>query len=191
MQKGGAKMTATNIFSAYIRLEQLTDEVKTRHKIKIGAKVPRFDLTQMAGYYRPLERLKNRKGQVVLYLNETRGIIESPDTRRADRFLMAKDSLNFSSVYLLNMDTQGHSLIGHGSPNRSQTFGKDKKQNPFYECRDDGFLFIISPDWRVIEVLVIPDGVNTILGNAKALFDGVYNGALETMRETSRIFYNY
>ena len=76
----------TNIFSAYLKLEQLPDEVKSRNKIKLGAKVPRFDLTRLAGYYKPLESLKNKKGQIILYLNETRGIIDSPDQRRADRF---------------------------------------------------------------------------------------------------------
>ena len=91
----------TNLFSAYMKFEQLPDEVKTLHKIKTGAKIPRFDLTRLAGYYKPLESLKNKKGQIILYLNETRGIIDSPDQRRADRFLMGKDSLNFSSVFLL------------------------------------------------------------------------------------------
>lgn len=186
-------MTATNIFSAYLRLEQLPDEIKTANKIKLGAKVPRYDVTHIAGYYKPLESLKNRKGQIVFYLNETRGVINSPDNRRADRFLMAKDSLNFSSIYLLNNsapNTDGK-LIGHGTPNRQKTFGRKKITNPFYECKDDGFLFVISPDWRVIEVLIIPDGGNTILGNAQALFDGVYNKALETIRATAKTFFQY
>ena len=75
-------------FTAYIRLEQLPDEVKKRHGGKAGAKIPRFDVTATAGYYKPLEAIKNGKGMVVAYLNETRGIIDSPDQRRADRFLM-------------------------------------------------------------------------------------------------------
>ena len=182
----------TNLFSAYMKLEQLPDEVKNRHKIKVGASVPRFDLTRLAGYYKPLESLKNKKGQIILYLNETRGIIDSPDQRRADRFLMGKDSLNFSSVYLLDCSTPTNgNLIGYGNPNRAKTFGKEKKPNPFLEVKNDGFLFLIAPDWRAVEILVIPDGCNTILGNAKALADGVYNDALVTMRATAKTFFAY
>ncbi len=181
----------TNIFSAYLKLEQLPDEVKSRNKIKLGAKVPRFDLTRLAGYYKPLESLKNKKGQIILYLNETRGIIDSPDQRRADRFLMGKDSLNFSSVYLLDCSTNGGGFVGYGNPNRAKTYSKDKKPNPFLEVKNDGFLFLIAPDWRSVEVLIIPDGYNTILGNAKAMADGVYNEALATMRATAKTFFQY
>lgn len=183
----------TNIFSAYLKLEQLPDEVKSRNKIKLGAKVPRFDLTRWAGYYKPLESLKNKKGQIVFYLNETRGIIDSTDQRRADRFLMGKDSLNFSSVYLLDGSIQndGSGFVGYGNPNRAKTYSKDKKPNPFLEVKNDGFLFLIAPDWQAVEVLVIPDGYNTILGNAKALADGVYNEGLETMRATAKTFFQY
>lgn len=179
------------LFDAYLRLEQLSNEVKARHKIKLGARIPRFDITQMAGYYRPLERLKNRKGQVVFYLNETRGIIESPDQRRADRYLMAKDSHNFSSIYLLSIETQDGKLIGYGNPHRGETFGRKKIANPFYECKDDGFIFIIEPDWSYIEVLIVPDGSNTILGDAKALADGVFDEALKKMRSTAKTFFQY
>lgn len=183
----------TNIFSAYLKLEQLPDEVKTRNKIKLGARVPRFDLTRLAGYYKPLESLKNKKGQIILYLNETRGIIDSPDKRRADRFLMGKDSLNFSSVFLLDSsaNNDGSGFVGYGNPNRSKTYSKDKKPNPFLEVKNDGFIFLISPDWQAVEVLIIPDGYNTILGNAKALADGVYNEGLETMRATAKTFFQY
>jgi hypothetical protein len=183
----------TDIFCAYIKLEQLPDEVKTRHKIKVGASVPRFDLTRLAGYYKPLESMKNKKGQLVLYLNGTLGIIDSPDPRRADKFLMGKDSLYLSSVYLLDCSTpiDGGGFIGYGNPNRAATYGKGKKPNPFAECKDDGFLFLIAPDWKTIEMLVIPSGCNTILGNAKALADGVYNEALETMRAAAKAFFQY
>lgn len=183
---------ANNIFSTYLKLQQLPDEVKSRNKIKVGAAVPRFDITQIAGYYRPIENLKNAKGQVFFYLTETRGIINSPDQRRADRFLMGKDSLNFSSVFLLDSTpTDGNSLIGYGNPNRAKTFGKKKTPNPFLNFKDDGFLFLIAPNWSTIEVLIIPDGCNTILGNAKALADGVYNEALELIRTTAKTFFQY
>lgn len=184
----------TPIFSTYIRLEQLPDEVKKRHGGKVGAKVPRYDVTATAGYYRPLEALKNSKGMVIMYFNETRGIIDSPDQRRADRFLMArqgKDSINVSSVFLLNVSTtEGKPLIGYGNPN-GNTKLRSGSPNSFAECKNDGFLFVITPDRQRIEMLVIPNGLNTILGNAKALADGVYDEALKTMREAATTFFQY
>ena len=181
------------IFAAYLKFAQLTDEVKKNHCIKVGAKVPRYDLIEMAGYYKPLESMKNQKGQIVTWLNETRGIIDSPDNRRADRYLQGKSSLNISSVFLLDnsVNTSDSYIIGYGTPNRAETYSKDKKPNPFYESRNDGFIFLIKSDWSTIEILVVPDGCNTILGNAKALADGVYNEALNTMRATAKQFYNY
>lgn len=181
------------MFVAYLKFEQLPDEVKSKYKIKLNAKTPRFDLTRLAGYYKPLESLKNKKGQIVLYLNGTLGIIDSTDQRRADRFLMGKNSLNFSSIYLLDSSIQTNRgcFVGYGNPNRSRTYSKENRPNPFFECKNDGFIFLITPDWKAIEILVIPDGYNTILGNAKALADGVYNEALETMRATAKTFFQY
>jgi hypothetical protein len=181
----------TNIFSAYMKFEQLNDETKARHKIKVGAKVPRFDLTRFAGYYKPLKSLVNNKGQLCLYLNGTMGIIDSPDERRAERYLQGKDSLNLSSVYLLQQSQISGDYVGFGNPNRAKTYSRTNKPNPFYECRDDGFLFLIAPDWRTIEILVVTNGYNTIQGNAKGLADGVYDGALETMREAAKTFFQY
>ena len=191
-------------FTAYIRLEQLPDEVKKRHGGKAGAKVPRYDVTATAGYYKPLKDLQNSKGMVVLYLNETRGIIDSIDTRRADRFLMGKkpfvsssgkkgnDSVNISSVFLPNVTptTEGKPIIGYGNPNGYRLL-KSGNPNPFYCNRTDGYLFLIAPDWRQIEWLVIPNGLCTILGNAKALADGVYNEALQTMRAAAKTYFDY
>ena len=180
-----------NIFSAYMVWEQLPDEVKKRHKIKVDSKVPRFDLTHIAGYCKPLADLTNRKGQAVAYLVETRGIINSPDQRRADRYLQAKGSFNLSSIYLLDYDTKDGRMVGYGNPMRAETYSKEKRPNPFYDSRDDGFLFLISEDWKRIELLIVTNGINTILGNAKALADGVYNEALETMRKAATKFYQY
>jgi len=181
----------TNIFSAYLKLVQLPDDVKRRNKIKVNGKIPRFDLIQSSGYYRPIERLKNGKGQVYFYLQNTRGIIKSPDGRRADRFLQGKESLNISSIYYYSFQGNSSYLIGYGNPNREKTYGKQKKPNPFLEVKNDGYLFLISQDWQTIEILVVSNGYNTILGNAKALADGVYHEALENMRAAARPIYNY
>lgn len=173
------------VFSSYIKFEQLSDEEKRYLKIKIGAKVPRYDATYAAGYSKGFEDLRNSKGQLFLYLIKTRGIISSPDVRRADNFLQAKDSFNVSSVFIYGGIESGD-ITGYGNPSSSKTYGKDRKENPFYDSRNDGFLFIIANDWSSIEILTIPDGLHTILGNAKALADGQYTEALGVIRRSAK-----
>jgi hypothetical protein len=146
------------------------------------SKTPRYLLTAKSGFYAPLEKIKNQKGEVVLYLNETRGVINSPNNRRAEHFLMGKDSLNFSSIY--HYETVNGYLVAFGNPHSAEFFGKEKLPNPFFECRDDGFLFIISPDWQVIEVIVIPNGKYTIISNAKQLADGELKDVVRELRES-------
>ena len=180
-----------SIFSCYLRLQQLPDEVKKRHKIKIGARIPRYDVTAMAGYYKPLEALKNAKGQIVFYLNETRGVINSPDTRRADKFLQGKDSFNFSSLYLLDYPAPSGNIVGYGNPPTKMYYSKDNKENPFCNCKNDGFLFLVSPDWLTIEIFILPNAANLILGYAKGLADGFYNQALAAMRSAAQPIFNY
>ncbi len=185
---------ANNVFKAYLTLIQLPDEVKKRNGIKTGAKIPRFDCVRISGNYEPLNHLKNPQGQIFLKLNKTKGIIRSPDNRRADCFLGAIGNyLNFSSVFLLDNSIEGNKNIkvGYGNPNRDKTFGKDKKPNPFYNYKEDCFLFLITPDWLTIEILVVSDGYNTMLASAKALADGVYNEELKTMRATATTFFQY
>ena len=178
-------------FDAYIKLEQLADEVKTRNNIKVGAKIPRFDVTMTAGYYKPLKDITNNKGQIVLYLTETRGIIGGDEKRRADRFLMAKNSLNFSSVYILECGDFKNCYVGFGNPNRNMFFGKNDTPNPFYENRDDGYVFLIKKDWSVIEVFVVANGGNLIQGIAKGFTDNVYNDVIFNIRALATIFYEY
>lgn len=178
--------------SAYYCFEQLTDDIKKRNGIKVGAKVPRFDCTKAVGYYPPMDALKNKKGQLFTYLSLTNGIINSPDERRADRFLQAKDSFNLSSIFILGRGlVDGLGIVGYGNPNGSRAFGKGNATNPFFEYRDDGFLFLASPDWQTIEMIVLPKSKYTIIGNAKELADGVYNDALELLRENARPIFSY
>lgn len=179
------------MFSAYLCLEQLPDEVKAKNGIKTGALVPRFDLTKMAGSLPGLEALANKRLQIVMYLQRAMGIINASDGRRADCFLMAKNSLNFSSLYLLNRTTEGAPFVGFGNPLPGQTYGKDNRPNPFYQSRNDGYIFIVSPDWKKIEVLVIPDGKFTIIGEAGMVQRGEWDDAIHSIREHAHTFYPY
>lgn len=179
------------LFSAYLCLEQLPDSIKEQNGIKTGASVPRFDLTRMAGSLPGLEDICNRKGQCVMFLQQARGIIHSTAGRQADCFLMAKNSLNFSSIYLLNRTTEGAPFVGYGQFLKTETYGRDCWPNPFYDNRLDGLIFIISPDWQKIEVLVSLAGRYIAAGEAGMVQRGEMSEALEAIRASSRCFYPY
>lgn len=182
------------MFSAYFKFEQLADDVKARHKIKLDAKQPRFDLIATSGQYPPFDSLKNNKGMLYLYLIETRGIIDSTDQRRADRMLQGrrgKDTINVTSLFLLDYPTtEGEPMIGYGNPNGNPRL-KNGNPNPFVGYGNDGFLLIVSPDWMNIELFVVPDGLNTILANARAMADGMYNVIVDATRAAAKPFFEY
>jgi hypothetical protein len=179
------------MFSCYLNLERR----QSTKKDGTESKTPRYAVTAQAGYFKPLEVLKDTKGNIVMYLNGTLGIIESPDTRRADCYLQCKDSMNFSSVYTLELNSK--SIIAHGTPPDKQMLKPKtvKKQgkvtqveraNPFYENRNDGYLFLIAPDYKTIEILIVPNGRYLIQGLAKKLADGQCDEAIKTMRVVAK-----
>jgi hypothetical protein len=192
------------MIGSYLYLKQLPDEVKKRHKIKLESKTPRLDLLAYAGYYPPLERLKSSKGQIFFNLLKTDGIINSPDNRRAGYSLQCSSppapikSVNFSSIFILEAQNNDF-IIAYGEPPQGKLLkpakGKDGKpiqrQNPFFENANDGYLFLISLDYTTIEILVIPDGRYLIKSYAIMLIDGKLSGALETIRNNTKPFFNY
>jgi hypothetical protein len=141
---------------------------------------PRYVVTAQAGYFKPLEAIKNAKNEMVMYYqrNDTCNPNSTAETR-----LQCKGSVNFSSIYLLDLKI-GETLIGHGEPPQTKEL-KGNKTNPFYENRADGYLFIVAPDLRTIEILVVPNGRLLIRGYAAKLADGQFNEALEQIRKSA------
>lgn len=179
------------MFDCYIKLQQLSDDVKRANKIKVGAKVPRLDCVSMAGYYEGLKPLISSKGQLKFYLMQTRGIIASSDQRRAGYFLMGEHSINFSSIFQQTFEIADQSkCYGYGEPNGNKTL-KDGQPNPMLKYSQDGYLFIYNPDYTELEILIISNGRYLIQGYLKKLASGGFDEALQAMREQAMPFFNY
>ena len=175
----------------YIKLEQLPEEVKRVNNIKVGASVPRLDCTAMAGYYEGLKCLTSSKGQLKFYLQQTRGLINSNDQRRAVFFLMGEHSINFSSVFMQSFDNADQSkCFGYGEPNKNAMM-KNGNLNPMLPYSEDGYLFISNPGFTVIEILIITKGRYLLQGYLKMLENGAYEEALQAMREQAKPIFNY
>lgn len=183
-------METKKIFCNYLKLEVLPDAIKLQLKIKLNPKTPRYDVTAMAGATMCFDRLKNKKGMIVFYLIPTKEISKKYD-RIADHNLQAKDSYNFSGLYLLEQ-VDNEPIVGFGNPMQDETFGKWRKtNNPFYEARDDGYLFLIQPDWKQIEIFVVRGGGGSIIANAQSLKDGFFVNEMERIRQQAQPIYNY
>jgi hypothetical protein len=145
------------------------------------SKTPRYVAIAKAGYFKPLTAIKNAKNEIVMYYqrNEKCNPNSTAETR-----LQCKGSVNFSSVYLGNLKI-GETLIGYGEPPQTKELGGKKKQpNPFFDNRADGYLFVVSPDLKTIEILIVPQGRQLIRGYAAKLADGQSNEALNELRKS-------
>ena len=175
----------------YIKLQQLSDDIKRANGIKVRSSVPRFDCTAIAGNIEGLKCLISPKGQLKFYLQKTPGLINSNDQRRAGYFLMGEKSINFSSVFLQSFDNADQSkCYGYGEPNKKPTL-KNGNPNPMLPCAEDGYLFITTPDQKEIEILIISNGRYLIQGYLKMLAIGAYEEALQAIRAQAKPIFNY
>jgi len=178
------------MFSWYGEFVVLPNEIKQRNKIKLEPVCPRLDCIKSVGYYKGIEPFINKKGMFKFNLMRTDGI-KTDEKRKADYYLQGEKSMNFSSIYPLSLNDKN--IVYYGEPNDKPTIksGKAKIDNPMLPYKNDGYLFIINPDYTKIELLVIENGRFLIRGYTKQLANGEFDNMLKQFRETSTTFYNY
>jgi hypothetical protein len=164
------------MLSCYLKLERR----QSTKKDGTESKTPRYVAVAQAGYFKPLQALKNAQSEAVMYYQRNDKC--NPNSTAETR-LQCKGSINFSSVYLESLKI-GEALIGYGEPPQAKEL-KGGKPNPFYGNRADGYLFIIAPDLTTIEILVVPQGRQLIRGYAAKLADGQLSEALEQIRKSA------
>ena len=155
-------------------------------------KTPKYVITRAWGDYEPMEALKGRDGLVYAYLMPKR---EGQPGNCPPMKLQAKGSYNFTG--LKNFFVDGKlSGFAYGYPMSEPTYSKDNRPNPFYEYREDGFLFLIhqnkeaaTPDEQIkpdyIELLVLAGAKVLIPSYAKQLVLGGFNEVLSVLRRDS------
>ena len=165
------------MFSCYLKMERR----QTLKKDGSESKTPRYVVIAQAGYFKPLQAIKNTKNEIVMYYQRNDKC--NPNSTAETR-LQCKGSINFSSVYLDNLKV-GETLIGYGEPPQTKEL-KSGKQNPFFDNRADGYLFVISPNLNTIEILIVPQGRQLIRGYAAKLADGPLNEVLNEIRKSAK-----
>ena len=154
-----------------------------------GKKTPKYTIVAQAGYYPPMEQLKGRDGQISVNLMEK---LREGDNVPSMR-LQAKNSLNLTGLkeYFKDGKLSGYA---YGYPLDKQTYSKDDKPNPFYDYRQDGFLFLIHQDEQApenqiptcIEFIVLEGAKVLISAYCKQLVMGGFKDALEQLREQAK-----
>lgn len=155
-------------------------------RCKEGIKTPKYTIVAEAGYYAPMESLKGKDGHISMYLQNQRK--ERDDIPAI--WLQAKSSLNFTGLksYFVDGKISGYA---YGYPLDERTYSKKAIKNPFYEYRNDGFLFLIKDDKTgvvpaSIELIVLEDAKVLIAAYCKQLLMGGFDEALKMLREQAK-----
>ena len=166
----------------YARLEDCTGNRKS----------PKYVITAQAGYYPAMEKIKGRDGLISMYLMEKlKDGANVPSMR-----LQAKDSLNFTGLkeYFVDGKLSG---FAYGYPLPDKTYSSKRKENPFYDFKNDGYLFIVHQNKNantateqirptVIEFIVL-DGAKVLISSyCKQLMMGGFDEALKSLREQAK-----
>lgn len=156
-------------------------------------KTPKYVIKAEAGFYEPMEHIKGRNGFVSMYLMEKlKDGANVPSMR-----LQAKDSLNFTGLkdYFVDGKLSG---FAYGYPLADEVYSSKKKGNPFYQYRNDGFLFILHQDKTAattpdqirptfIELIVLEGAKVLIPSYCKQLTMGGFDEAINLLREQAKV----
>lgn len=100
-------------------------------------KTAKYAITRQAGYYEPMEKIKGKDGKVSVFLLESAS--SGSGSNAPAMRLMAKASLNLTGLKEYFVDGGKLSGYAYGYPLATPTYGKEKRPNPFYGYREDGF----------------------------------------------------
>ena len=180
----------------YYKFVVLPDDIKTYHGIKLNPKDPRFDCVSRSGFWEGEKVLTTKlgkgKGQMKFTMTKPQNFIHIDPTKMGNFVFKGSQNLNVTSVHIKPAITgRNGELIGTGEPDDHATL-KDGRQNPLFECRKDGFIFLIAPNHSAFEMLVFKDGRNVIHSIVTMItHDPNFWEMLEGKRKKALTFWDY
>ncbi len=154
-----------------------------------GKKTPKYTIVKQAGYYPPMDELKGKDGLISMNLMEKLKEGNNVPSMR----LQAKNSLNFTGLkeYFDNGKLSG---FAYGYPFDKETYSKDNKKNPFFDYKQDGFLFRICQDEQNptnlipthIEMVVLEGARTLASAYCKQLKMGGFDEILNNLRKQAQ-----
>lgn len=174
------------LIDSYYKIVLLPDEVKAQNKIKVGAKIPRFDCIKKNGNYNSLQPFVSIKGQLYFYKTPAEKIVQANLKRLAEFCLTGGRDLNFGSLYQYPNSPN----FAFSYPNNNKLlFGN--KENPLFPFSNDLYLLIINSEFTEIEILVLKGKRNFAELYYQKLINGELNEELEQHRKEATTFFSY
>ena len=156
---------------------------------QIGKVTPKFTIVAEAGFFPPMEQLRGRNGHVSMNLMEKLKEGENVPSMR----LQAKGSINFTGLkeYFQDGKISGYA---YGYPDPRPTYSSKNKPNPFFDYKQDGYLFIFHCDEKdptnlvptSIELMVLEGAKLLISSYCKQLVIGGLDDDLKQLREQAQ-----
>lgn len=155
---------------------------------QVGKVTPKFTIVKDVGLFSPMELLRGRNGLVSMNLMEKLNEGENVPSMR----LQAKGSVNFTGLkeYFQDGKISGYA---YGYPDPRPTYSSKNKPNPFFDYKDDGYLFIFHYDEdptnhvpTSIELIVLEKAKYLISTYCKMLMMGGFDEALKQCREQAQ-----
>ena len=175
------------MIKAFFKVAVLPNDVRAANKIRSKARLDCISYADLlAANYKGLTKFVNHKGQLFFYKTPCRDFVNT-DSKRLAEWSLTGNGLNFSSIYIDDLEFPE---IGYGYPNANRLL-KDGSQNPLFEFRNDGYLFLMNKDYSEIEILVIPDGRNLISSYYQKLIDGGFDDDIQALRQQAKTFFHY
>lgn len=170
----------------YARLEDCTGNGKTS----------KYVITAQAGYYPPMDKIVGKDGKISMYLQVSKDSGSKKDNAPAMK-LQAKNSLNFTGLKDYFTNNGKLSGFAYGYPLATKTYSGKQKLNPFFDYKDDGFLFVIHQDQTAatepekikpscIELVVLEGAKVLISSFCKMLQMGGFDDALAALRKQAK-----
>lgn len=152
-----------------------------------GKKTPKYAISEAAGYYPPMEQIRGKDGKVSFYLMKKR----KDGINKPAMYLQAKGGLNFTGLKDLFTADGKLSGFAYGNPLAKATYSKDDKPNPFFEYKNDGFIFKIQPNAdatkvETFELLVLENAKPLIAAYCKMLQQGGFDDDLQLLRKQAK-----
>ena len=73
------------MIAAYYKLSMLSDDLKAANRIKVGAKIPRYDCTEFTGDYDGIKPFINPKGMFKLSLMDCKEFVKTDKVEESER----------------------------------------------------------------------------------------------------------
>ena len=153
-----------------------------------GKKTPKYSIIGESGYYPPMEHLRGRDNKISMNLMEKLKEGSNVPSMR----LQAKNSLKGLKEYFQDGEISG---FAYGYPDDKPTYSSKNKPNPFYDYREDGYLFLIHQDENnpqnltpvSIELMVLEGAKVMISSYCKMLSLGGFDEALMSVRKLAGV----